>query len=318
MKHLVAAAALLCLSSAAFARPFYCDGDPEPAGHPLSFARLSPQADAWLKSKSSENFGRYVRYVRDRFKQVQPIDTERAAAYTRALDALADATYPGARLSSFENKLEEDAQGHSIARVQVRSDAGDVYVTFDVPCTTTPEELATREADKANIVYANALIDAYVELDQWKDLLTETARLAELHLSLIRDGLPMWPWELWLNGYRADDHINKEPHSLQWVALRPSAGVELSYPSRDDAEAQVRLGIEPIGFVRYIGKGNDRFKTWIGASALITLGSDDGAGFGGLLRYNNYWLGATTHSGKSDFYLFVGLDLYVAAEKLKK
>lgn len=132
------------------------------------------------------------------------------------------------------------------------------------------------------------------------------------HEALLRNGLPMWPWELWLNGKRLGRSDWEPLFRTQWVVLRPTAGVEIDARSRAEGDLEASIGIEPLGFVRY---RTEDYASWWGASLLVTASTREGIGLGGLLRWNDYVLGVTHHESdspaKSDgVFIFLGVDLY--------
>ena len=61
----------------------------------------------------------------------------------------------------------------------------------------------------------------------------------------------MWPWELWLNGKRLGKSDADPLFKTQIEFLRPTAGVEINTRSRELADLEGSLLLEPIGFVRY-------------------------------------------------------------------
>lgn len=141
---------------------------------------------------------------------------------------------------------------------------------------------------------------------------TAVARQARDVDNLLKRGLPMWPWELWANGKRLPESDAEPLFRSQWVLLRPTAGMAVDTRSRADGDLQASVGIEPVGFIRYRG---DDYSKWWGASLLVTTSSKSGVGLGGLLRWNNFVLGATRNqgqqAGQSDStVLFIGVDLY--------
>jgi hypothetical protein len=144
-------------------------------------------------------------------------------------------------------------------------------------------------------------------------VLEKAARDAE---DLLKNGLAMWPWELWLNGLRLSEKDADPLFRTQWVVLRPSAGIEIDLRSQASADLQASVMLEPLGFVRYRG---DSYAHWWGASLVLTSSTRRGAGFGALLRWDNYVIGLTRHKGQGDepdsTFLMVGVDLYDLVNK---
>lgn len=138
------------------------------------------------------------------------------------------------------------------------------------------------------------------------------------HEDLIRNGLPMWPWELWLNGKRLGKSDADRLFDTQVVFMRPSAGVEINTRSRERATLQGSLMLEPIGFVKYYE--GSRYSRWWGVSAVITAATDRGFGYGALVRYGRYSAGLTLHKSEvpgvsNDVHLLLGFDLYDLVER---
>ncbi len=144
-------------------------------------------------------------------------------------------------------------------------------------------------------------------------ILERASRDAE---DLLKNGLAMWPWELWLNGLRLSDNDADPLFRTQWVALRPSAGIEIDLRSQSSADLQASVMLEPLGFVRYRG---DSYAHWWGASLVVTSSTRRGAGIGALLRWDNYVIGLTRHKGEGSepdsTFLMVGVDLYDLVNK---
>lgn len=144
-------------------------------------------------------------------------------------------------------------------------------------------------------------------------ILEKASRDAE---DLLKNGLAMWPWELWLNGLRLSDKDADPLFRTQWVVLRPSAGIEIDLHSQASADLQASVMLEPLGFVRYRG---DSYAHWWGASLVVTSSTRRGAGIGALLRWDNYVIGLTRHKGEGSepdsTFLMVGVDLYDLVNK---
>ena len=144
-------------------------------------------------------------------------------------------------------------------------------------------------------------------------ILEKASRDAE---DLLKNGLAMWPWELWLNGLRLSDKDADPLFRTQWVVLRPSAGIEIDLRSQSSADLQASVMLEPLGFVRYRG---DSYAHWWGASLVVTSSTRRGAGIGALLRWDNYVIGLTRHKGEGSepdsTFRMVGVDLYDLVNK---
>lgn len=187
-----------------------------------------------------------------------------------------------------------------------------------IPCRPLP--IAAKYHDMVSIAQflntALAALEASAKQAQWVAL----KRRATDHEDLIRNGLPMWPWELWLNGKRLGNSDADALFDTQVVFMRPSVGVEINTRSRERANLEGSLMLEPIGFVRYVE--GSRFKQWWGASAVVTASTGQGMGYGALLRYGRYSAGLTLHHSdvpgvSNDVHLMVGMDLYDLIEKTR-
>ena len=119
-------------------------------------------------------------------------------------------------------------------------------------------------------------------------------RQREMPRTLLKNGLAMWPWELWLNGLRLSKKDSDPLFRTQWVFMRPTAGIEIDTYSQASADLQASVALEPLGFVRYRGEG---YSHWWGASVVITASTSRGAGYGGLFRWDNYVIGRDAPQG---------------------
>lgn len=183
---------------------------------------------------------------------------------------------------------------------------------FAIPCSDVEE---TWLVDIANLSITYRKIH-----DASFDVLRETAdnniqRLNQKYQQWFDNGLPMWPQESWFNGLFLDESDAEEPANHQWVLLRPSVGIA-GNASRgiNNNQLEAALGVELFGYVRYV---SDDYSDYWGVSAFASLGEDVGAGYGALIRYNNYMLGYTKRDKdvsagivEDSEYLFIGYDLY--------
>ena len=176
-------------------------------------------------------------------------------------------------------------------------------------------ECATLVPYQANLA-AVSLMTGWVRGQQRLPDIAARARIvaeqSRAHEALMNNGLPMWPWELWVNGLRLGESDWEPLFRTQWVLLRPTVGVAMGTRRRAEANLDASVGIEPLGFVRY---RDADYGSWWGVSLLLTSTTRDGIGVGALLRWNDYVLGVTRHKsdipgqGDSNF-VFIGLDLY--------
>ena len=88
--------------------------------------------------------------------------------------------------------------------------------------------------------------------------------------------------------------------------MRPSLGLNLSYPNQEEAD------ITPTGVVEVFGKiwyrDNNYRKHW-GFSLVTGIDSDNGGGFGIGLRWNGFWAGLLRHADERPDAVYVGIDL---------
>jgi hypothetical protein len=186
--------------------------------------------------------------------------------------------------------------------IPCRDDTGDI----------TPVRLAELAPQQANVAYAAHALTV-MSSQPLRALYSQAAFTiddrARGYRGLLFDGLPMWPWELWVNGLGIDqDDLRQPAPRWQWIMARPSVGLEVFWPDQANAAADASVAVEPIGLIRYRGKG---YTDWIGVSALVTLGTEDnGAGVGAMLRYNNYSLGITRREDIDEVFVFFSMDLH--------
>jgi hypothetical protein len=184
---------------------------------------------------------------------------------------------------------------------------------FSYSCETLPSNFPK--------MAAASLMTQWVRNQQYLGLYEERAlnvvKQSNAHEALLFNGLPMWPWELWLNGKQLGPKDSDRLFETQWILMRPTAGVEINTRNRASANLDVSVGIEPFGFVHY---SDQKYKEWTGASLLVTSTTGAGIGIGGLLRWNNYVVGITRHESNTvgapaSNFLFVGIELYDYANK---
>ncbi len=280
-------------------------GDPD---YPLSFEAMA--RGALLPPEIRAHPGKALQAISNVFEQQQNelLLSDRATAEASVLQA-------------FRRILKKQIAGEPLKNHFHFSqrDSGDVLVwpteqkelVFDCD-NEAPASLVDSDPQKASIGYAAYLVFVVLskQLQAFDKYYSKQVSVrADEYEGYLKDGLPMWPWELAVNGWGQDykDLFTEAPR-WQWVVARPSAGLELVWPNRKEANLEASLGIEPLGFVRYTDKN---FRNWWGLSTLVVLGTDDnGAGLGGLIRYNNYSLGIVKREDIDDIYLFLSFDLY--------
>lgn len=173
-------------------------------------------------------------------------------------------------------------------------------------------QVAPHEPDMAAVALMTAWVRGQQVLPALEARAQFVVRQSAAHEALINNGLPMWPWELWLNGKRLERSDWEPLFKTQWVLMRPTAGIEIDTRSRAEGDLEASIAIEPVGLVRY---RNDDYSKWWGASLVVTSSTGEGIGLGALLRWNDLVLGVTRHEAdspeKSDgTFIFVGVELY--------
>jgi hypothetical protein len=197
------------------------------------------------------------------------------------------------------------------------SDTANRRVVFDCLALgeSRPEEYLQNMVSIAFLMQ-KILLPKWNEEDKKRyDLLS--ARLKN-HEDLLKNGLPMWPWELWLNGKRLGENDTSALPGTQLIVMRPSVGLEINTRSREKADLEGSLLVEPIGMIWY---RKPDFSDWIGVSALVTSSTRQGMGYGVLVRYGRYSAGLTRHksaTGGDDTYLTLSFDLYDLIEKKRE
>lgn len=167
-------------------------------------------------------------------------------------------------------------------------------------------------ADMAAVSLMTRWVRTQQSLPEYEQRANFVVRQSQAHEALLYNGLPMWPWELWLNGKRLVKDDWEPLFTTQWVFLRPVAGIEINTRDRASANLDIGAGIEPLGFVHY---QNAEYTSWWGASLLLTSSTNAGIGVGGLLRWNNYVLGVTRHQSNTagipdSNFVFIGVELF--------
>jgi hypothetical protein len=293
------------------AEPWWC-GQPIDPTHPLAWDRLGPDVTERLER------GRIraaYELVLERYRSAvsglaDDPDTpmrrtahEAVTAYLQSLDAGAaeapaawgGAEIPGARRVVYELGPWFDGDDARALAIECRAFAPERPP--NVAETTAYLVRAMRRVGEAGGVLARAQSAA-------------AGKARELYAAygrMVADGLPMWPWELWVNGWRVPDDFDAPPPRTQLVVLRPSLAPALRFDGEADSELDSALLLEPLGFVRY---GEDGYADWWGASLLVTLTGDNGIGLGAQLRRNEYTLGVAHHDRGNDVLLYVSVDLY--------
>ena len=150
------------------------------------------------------------------------------------------------------------------------------------------------DAGSAAIAYTAATLAQAAETYHLLALKIAEAKVTETYATyhdLLFNGLPMWPWETWVNGMNVDFSSTDPalaPRS-QWVLMRPSLSPALKFDGNEDSELDAGFLIEPFGYVHYT---RPDYKEWWGVSPLVSFTNSNGVGYGGLFRYNNWEVAA--------------------------
>lgn len=285
-----------------------CDPRPGP-DHPLAWPRLEPRVAALLDDGRA---AAAYRYVGEMFTESLPAGTPEAPEVRDFRAALEEYVAQVAATGReppevwLPAPLDLPGQGRVLAYDFAITAAEPRAVM--IPCLGP--ELLEREPQLAQVVFAARALRRMARRDiaALQDrAATRAEDLSAAYRELLAEGYAMWPWELWLNGWSVPKAFTAPPRRWQVVALRPGVGVELAFPSLEDAEADPVVLLEPLGIVRYRGEG---YRHWVGLSALFTVNDDHGVGGGALLRWDDYSLGVTLHKGEEKIFLFLSVDLY--------
>lgn len=294
---------VISVISPALAAPVWCEGGEETLGdHPLSLQMLREEA-----GDISHRQG-MISLVAERFEEQQ----EKVDSSSNEIDS--------DFLRKFRQLLDSH-DGHVDFRFTLRGNGTRAYIartespTIELGCDLSPAKLYEAHPTRVHIgLAAHAIFHLGSELlnGQFELPSQSISSLSRSYENwLLKDGLAQWPWELAVNGWKhRNDPYNAPAPRSQIVFMRPNAGLEFQWSSQEEATVDASVGIEPIGMVWYRG-GPQEYNRWWGVSALVTVGTNDqGAGIGGLLRYNNYWLGVTDRQGEDGLYIFIGIDLH--------
>jgi hypothetical protein len=276
------------------AEPFWCPpGTDRVNNHPLSFESLKPDLDE-IELEVNK-----LIYVRQALRR-----------HIGSLDSQADS----ASVEAFYELL---------ARILSREDMSQFLSTsfFDFdnlfnfgvakePCGATPDSVL-RNRPALYSVYEAAeavmLVGRSISLASHSDIAEFlSSNYSAYEAWLITDGLPQWPWELWLNGKMVSNDILEPPPLKQWIFARPSVGIDLSYPNQENADAVPSFALEVLGFVKYRDRS---YRKHVGVSVLATIGSEEGAGYGLALRWNGFWAGYVVKQGDRADAVYLGFDL---------
>lgn len=178
-------------------------------------------------------------------------------------------------------------------------------------------KLEQYQIDMASVSLVTAVILQQRAVPEFQARAEAVAAQSRKHENLVKNGLAMWPWELWLNGKRLGEGDASRLFDRQIVFMRPSAGIAMNTRDQASASMDAALALEPIGFVQYT---DDSYSTWWGLSAVVITTTGHGMGYGVLARYGNYAAGLTRHKSdvpgaSDDTYLMFSVDLYDLVQK---
>lgn len=282
---------LFLVSARLAAEPFWCPpGKDTLESHSLKYEQLKAGLDAEQREIFKLDMVR--RKLHDQVDQLAATQ-DSIAAFDRVMAAVLDPDSP--RFLNTESFRFETLYANGVEKAD---------------CDITPTELQQQQPSLLAI-YMAAESATLVGREMSQPELEQLARRITTNHShyegWLMDGLAQWPWELWVNGLAISEDIREPPPLWQWVVARPSAGIDLSYPSQESADVVPSFGLEVAGFVKY---RNRSYRKHYGVSLLTTIGSEGGAGYGVAFRWNGYWAGYVFKEGDNADAVFLGLDLY--------
>jgi len=294
----------------------WCKWNADPA-HPLSWAAVRNELQPLLANR---NYRGAYQLILAKYRHAQAaiqVNSEIASSFEAELQDFVEGTTGRTSFQFIDSGPPKNESRLSFKTRTIDFFCGQdtklgldgVYATF-----------AGKLPEHTNIGYAASLI-FLASGEQLEDMLGPAGDVIDSRATgyrgLLLDGLPMWPWELYLNGKLFGMRSLESPvPKYQLVFFRPSAGMEARWPSQEEARAEASIGVEPIGLVRYVGSD---YKNWWGVSALVTLGTaDHGAGLGVLGRYNNYAVGVTKRKDTEGAFIFFSYDFYDLVNKREK
>ncbi|MCC6409227.1 MAG: hypothetical protein IT453_18860 [Planctomycetes bacterium] len=200
-----------------------------------------------------------------------------------------------------------------------------------------PGEILLTKYDAADEQTPNVPLEVAVDLRLRADALATlfalaTAELRDEQIGMVTDAKAHWdayldrgysqyPWEEWLNGFEVDAD-SLEPPRWQWIALHPSAAIELDVSGVDDLRISEALNLELVGRIRY----DSDFEDFHGASLSLLVRDDIGPGLGAVVHLNrSFNLGVAWHDADEDDdwfdeppFVFCSLDLFRLVESRSK
>lgn len=192
--------------------------------------------------------------------------------------------------------------------------AGDETIDLDAMCSAPGGPVRANEIR----YYAKALEEICLRegAEDVRALRERIARLDETWDRFLFEGYPMFPWEAAVNGWgMRDDEIAKGPPRALFVLLHPAPAVTLGTRTFRDAEPDLALAVDLVGWVRY--RAGSEYRKWWGFTILAGVANDRGTGLGlgaiygpmrlGVVYYDDDASGSLTSERPS---VIVGIDLY--------
>lgn len=305
-------------ASFAQVREVWCDADsPYDSGHPLAWPQLQDEVQARLEA------GR----IRAAYGIVRDALARRLAARRPAAEAAQKLNRVSAAADAYIQFIEQPGReapvlfdlGRPVPTTQgpqLKAQLGPLsaqpgapvaaeYI-LRLPCTALAEPGDPVLRDTA---YFLDSMHQVASSDLGAAQVAAAARATAVYQSyedLLTNGLPMWPWEMWVNSHKIPDDFNRAAPDTQWVFLRPNLAPVLVTGGDEDAELDLGLTVE-IGHIWY---RNADYSKWWGVSAMVAVTDDAGIGYGGMLRWNDYTLGVAAQDGEEDVAFYLSVDLY--------
>ncbi len=260
------------------ARPPEAYGSGWTSLHPNAvFARLREDLDAGRLEAAAAGLQESFRSAAARVPDAE------AAVYERHLDSLA------AELWAAEQDASLRARGEGVdqRRFSIDNLDGVLFGAYAEPVKLESVSDTARRALCWNAIAAGKVISHYGR--EGRDLAVETLReLVGLWDAYNASSYSQYPWEMVANGVvqrrqKVRDLVDLAPPRTQIILLHPGIAVEAA-GFANGLDSLRRLDVllfEPVGLLRY----NASRTGYVGASALLTVPAEGGAGVGGLVHF---------------------------------
>lgn len=202
---------------------------------------------------------------------------------------------PGTDRLHFQLPVGEDAAGEA------------QFASVRIPCDSLPDNPANQAIAYLTYAMYRSGRSGWAGAAEIARIKIEDVHLT--HQNRLFNGLPMWPWETFVNGLGLKSHRTEPmPASRnQWIVMRPDVVPALRFSGSNDSQLDAALIVEPVGFIRY---RNHDYNRWWGVSFAVAISGDHGTGYGLVARWNQFIAGAGYHGRDSDALVYVGMDLY--------